>query len=152
MWFDCAGISRGGGLLANKNIVAINFWFPYHLPVLSACKISFSSIMCTAFLVVMQCYWCCVWALSLTVHHCVNSRLCGVVHLKCASFCRFPFVIGGSSGVSTTRNMMHAHYDNSGHNSAVIMSTRYCKTGCRLNPFSSVLDLHYTALVHQIFT
>ena len=31
-----------------------------------------------------------------------------------------------------------------------IMSTKYCKTGCLLNSFSSVLELHYTAVVHQI--
>lgn len=50
MWFDCAGISRSGGLLANKCKVPINFWFSLPLPVLSGCTLSFRSIMCTAFM------------------------------------------------------------------------------------------------------
>ena len=113
MWFDCAGISRGGGLLANKCKVPINFWFSLPLPILSPCTFSFRSIMCTAFMSVIESFWCCVWALSLPAHHCVISRLCGVVYAQCALSRRVSFVIGGSSDVSPVWNMLPAHHDNS---------------------------------------
>ena len=84
LWFDCVGISRGGRLLLHKCKVPINVWFSYPLPVHSACTISFTSIMCTAFLGVIECCWCWVWALSLLAQPQVVVQLCGVVFVQCA--------------------------------------------------------------------